>query len=159
VQRLQRHQHLHGRAVGVGDDVVLLITGDRVRVDLGDHQRNVVLVTKLRGVVDDHAARLAGAHRVHLGNTGAGGKQADLGFAEIERLDVQHREFFTLEADRFADRFGARQRIQFADRKIALFQDRQHVAADQARRPQYRYIPPSAHRPILTIAALRIRPS
>ena len=62
VQRLQRHQHLHRRAVRVGDDVVLAVAGDRVRIHLGDHQRNVVLVAELRGVVDDDAARLAGAH-------------------------------------------------------------------------------------------------
>ena len=41
VQRLQRHHQLRGRAVRVGDDVLLAIAGDRLGVHLGHDQRHV----------------------------------------------------------------------------------------------------------------------
>ena len=41
VQRLQRHDHLRGRAVGVGDDVLALVAVDRVGVHLGHDQRHI----------------------------------------------------------------------------------------------------------------------
>jgi hypothetical protein len=40
VQRLQRHHHLRGRAVGVRDDVLVLVAIDRVGIHLGHDQRD-----------------------------------------------------------------------------------------------------------------------
>ncbi|MCG8462137.1 MAG: hypothetical protein MI919_38125 [Holophagales bacterium] len=47
---------LNGRAVGVCDDAAVLVVTDALGVDLGNHKRNIVVVTKPGGVVDDHAA-------------------------------------------------------------------------------------------------------
>ena len=41
VQRLQRHHHLRGRAIRVGDDVLPPVAVDRLRVHLGHDQRHV----------------------------------------------------------------------------------------------------------------------
>ena len=91
MQRLQRHQHLDGRAVGVGDDAVRAVLRDGLRVDLGHHQRDVVLVAELRGVVDDDAAGGAAIGAYLRRHFAAGGEQADVGLREIEGLDVEHR--------------------------------------------------------------------
>ena len=147
VQRLQRHQHLHGRAVRVGDDVVLAVAGDRVRIHLGHHQRNVVLVTELRGVIDHDAAGLGGAHRVHLGNAGAGREQADLRLARNRTspgpAPAASRPWKrTVRPTERALASG----IESRRPESPLLQDRQHVAADEAGRADHRHIPTSAHR-------------
>ena len=59
VQRLERHHHLDGRAVGVGDDAA----GDvaqGVGVDLGDDQRHLGVHAPGAGVVDDDGTGLRG---------------------------------------------------------------------------------------------------
>ena len=56
VERLQRDDHLHGRAVRVGDDP--LVAREVVGVDLGDDERHVVVHAPVAGVVDDDGARL-----------------------------------------------------------------------------------------------------
>ena len=68
VQGLQRHHQLHGRAVGIGDDVLLGVAGHRVGVDLGHDQRHVLVVAPGRGVVDDDAALGGDLGRPFLGH-------------------------------------------------------------------------------------------
>ena len=58
VQRLERDDHLDRRAVGVGDDPLVL--GDVVRVDLGDDQRHVGVHAEGARVVDDDRAGRGG---------------------------------------------------------------------------------------------------
>jgi hypothetical protein len=56
VQRGNRHDHRHGRAVGVGDDAARA-AAQRFLVDLGDDQRHVLLHPERRRVVHHgHAA-------------------------------------------------------------------------------------------------------
>ena len=47
MQRLERHDHLDGRAVGIGDDVALAKVGDGMRVDLGHDQRHLGIHAEL----------------------------------------------------------------------------------------------------------------
>ncbi len=54
MDRRQRHDHLHRRAVRVGDDPVVAL--DRVGVDLGDDQGHVLVHAPVAGVVDDDRA-------------------------------------------------------------------------------------------------------
>ena len=61
VQRLQRHHHLRGRAIGVGDDVLASIAVDRVGIHLGHDQRHVRVHPVERAVVDHRAAGRGGA--------------------------------------------------------------------------------------------------
>ena len=79
-QRLQRDDHLHRRAVGVGDDPVVAV--ERVGVDLGDDQRHVVVHAPVAGVVDDHGAGLDQARRP-LGADRTAGRGED----DVEALD------------------------------------------------------------------------
>ena len=67
VQRLQRHDHLRGRAVGVGDDVLGPIAVDRLGVHLGHDQRHVGVHAVERAIVDHRAARRGGARGVEPG--------------------------------------------------------------------------------------------
>ena len=67
VQRLQRHDHLRGRAIGVGDDVLGAIAGDRLRIHFGHDQRHVRVHPVERAIVDHRAAGRGGARRVDLG--------------------------------------------------------------------------------------------
>ena len=55
MDRRERDQHLHRRAVRVGDDAARAVA-HRVRVHFRDHQRDVVVVAEGRGVVDHHRA-------------------------------------------------------------------------------------------------------
>ena len=96
VQRLQRHHHLDGGAVRVGDDVALAEVAQRLRVHLRHHQRDVGLHAELAGVVDHHAAGGGGARRVHGRDRGAGREQADVPAAEVEGLQVPHLEHLLL---------------------------------------------------------------
>ena len=88
VQRLQRHHHLDRRAVRVGDDVALLVVGDRLRIDLGHDQRHVGLHAELRGVVDHDGTRLGRARRELRRHLGAGRGQHDIDAAEIVGVEV-----------------------------------------------------------------------
>ena len=84
VQRLQRHHHLRGRAVGVGDDVLVLVAHDRVGVHLGHDQRHVRVQAVERRVVDHDAAGRRSAGRVDLRRLGPDGEQGDVPAGEIE---------------------------------------------------------------------------
>src|SRR5690606_2131460 len=81
---LQRHNHLDGRTVRVGNDAGRPVIRDFLRVNLGNNQRDVGLETELGGVVDDDAAG-RGCLRRELGrNRPPGGEQADLDLRKIE---------------------------------------------------------------------------
>ena len=129
VQRLQRHDHLRGRAVGVGDDIAVLHHLDRLRVHLRHDQRNVRLIAIERRVVDHHAARLGGLGRIDLGRVRADGEKRHVPAAEIERVQVLGLECLLAIADFGAQRFSARQSHDLIGGKLALGQDVQHFAA------------------------------
>jgi len=72
-KRLQRHDHLHRRAVRVRHDPV--VRSERLGVDLADDERNVVLHPPVRGVVDDHRAGRRKARRPLARGRAARGEQ------------------------------------------------------------------------------------
>jgi hypothetical protein len=140
MDRRERDEHLHRRAVRVGDDAVLLVAGDRVRIDLGDDQRNVVAIAELRGVVDDDRAGLRRARRVLARDRRAGGEERDVDAVEIVIGEILHRDLAVAERHLAARRALARQRHEFADREIAFLEDRQHHLADRAGRADHRHV-------------------
>ena len=105
---------------------------ERLEVDLGHHQRHLVVVAELRGVVDDDAAGGGGARRVLARHRAAGGEQRDVAAREIEAGELTHREVAAAEADAAAERALAGQRVQLAHRKVALLEHAHHGLADQA---------------------------
>ena len=68
VQRLQRHDELRGRAVRVGDDVLLGEADDGVGVHLRHDQRHVLVVAPGGRVIDDDAALGGDLRRPFLGD-------------------------------------------------------------------------------------------
>src|SRR6185312_2204394 len=126
VDGFQRHHHLDGAAVGVGDDVARLVSGKRCGVHLRHHQGHIVVIAEARGVVDDDAARGAGLGRIFLRDGGTGGEEADLRLPEVEVAELAHRELAVAEAHLAARRAFAGERIDLAHRELALGQDLQH---------------------------------
>ena len=88
VQRLQRDDHLRGRAIGVGDDVLGAIAVDRLGVHLGHDQRHVGVHAVQRAIVDHGAAGGGGARRMDAADLRSGGEQGDVPALEIEMLDI-----------------------------------------------------------------------
>jgi hypothetical protein len=145
VDRLERDQHLDRRAVRVGDDAAVLVLGDRLRIDLRHHQRDVVVVAELRGVVDHHAAGRRRLGRVHRRHRGARREQADLHLREIELGEVLDHQHAITELHPAARGTAAGHGIDLADREFALREDLQHGLADRTRRTHHRHIVLLAH--------------
>jgi len=68
------------------------MVGDPRSVALRNHQGNVIFVTKLRRVVDDHSARCRGPGRMFCRHRRTGREQSHLNLREIES-----REFLNLQ--------------------------------------------------------------
>ncbi|MNI44528.1 hypothetical protein D3C73_989080 [compost metagenome] len=130
VQRCQRDQHLHGRAVRVGDDAARTVA-DLVRVDLRHHQRHVIVVTEGRGVVDHHRASGGELRGVFLGHAATGREQGDVHATRVEGGQVLDLDLAAVEFDFAAGRALGSEQAQGGDREIALGQDGQHGLADR----------------------------
>ncbi len=85
LQRLERHDHLHRRAVRVGNDAAVARQG--IGVDLADDERHVLLHAPARGVVDHHGARGGEPRRPLTGGRAAGREEGDV--EAPDRLLVQ----------------------------------------------------------------------
>src|SRR5260370_33713347 len=85
---LQRDHELNRGAIRVRDDAAILVLSNGVRIDLGYDQRNVVFVTKFRGVIDDHTPGSGRLRRIDAGHFGAGREQPDVRLAQIDALDI-----------------------------------------------------------------------
>ncbi len=133
VQRLERHHHLDGRAIRIGDDAALLIERDRLRIDLGHDQRHVLVHAELRGVVDHHRAGLGGTRRMDRRDLGARREQRDVDALEIEGVEIAHLEHRVVaERDLAADRARRGDGMDLGGRKLAFGENTQHLAADIA---------------------------
>src|ERR687895_224295 len=78
--RAQRHDRLHGGAVRVGDDAAVVPEG--IGVDLGHHERHVLIHAPLRGVVYDDRAGVHEARGPLSARARAGAEEG-----EVEALD------------------------------------------------------------------------
>ena len=134
VQRFQRHHHLDGRAVGVGDDVLPGIAGDGLRIDLRHHQRNVRVHPEVGRIVDDDRAGGRGAGREVRRDFRAGAGQHDVGSLEVEPVETGNAQHVVL-AKRHLDADGAlgRERGHVVRTHPALGKDLQHFVPDGAR--------------------------
>ena len=129
VQRLQRHDHLRGRAVGVGDDVFLGIAVHVLRVHLGHDQRHVLIIAVKRGVIDHHAARFGSGRGVFLGRFGAHGKERHVPASEVESVEVFGLQGLVPKADFRAQRTAAGQSHDLVHGELTLREDVQHFTA------------------------------
>ena len=129
VQRLQRHNHLRGRAVRVRDDVLLGIAVNRLWVHLGHDQRHVGIVAVKRRVIDHDAAGLGSLGRVFLRGVRADSKQRHIPAREIKRVQVLRLQGLVAKAHFRPQRFAAGQGGDLRPRELALGQDVQHFVA------------------------------
>ena len=138
VQGLQRRDQLDGRAVGVGDDVLLLGVLDRVGVHLGHDQGHVGVLAEGRGVVDHDGAGLADLFGPGARDLAAGRHQDQIDLGEVELFDVL--AFDGLVAERDLDPLGLARGdgVDFIDGEFQLLEDVQHFAAHIARGPDDR---------------------
>ena len=89
------HHQLHRRAVRVGDDP--LVGVDRVVVDLGDHQRDVLVHAPVAGVVDHDRAGVDQLRRPLGADLAARGGEGDVDaldrvLVQLRHLEVRRRE-------------------------------------------------------------------
>ncbi len=120
------------RAVGVGDDPAISVLVQGVQVDLGDDERDIVLVAKLGSIVDDDATGSRGLGCEFARHLATGREQAELRFAEIETRQIEHRQTAALEADRAAERAVAGEGIDFPDGELTLREDLEQRFTHQA---------------------------
>jgi hypothetical protein len=104
VQRLDRHDHLRGRAVGAGDDP--LVFADVLGIHLGDHQRHGGIHPPVAALVDHDRAALD-----RLGNEIAGRLVGRAGNRQIHplegrRLELLHQVLLSGKTDLLAGRAG-----------------------------------------------------
>ncbi len=133
VDRLQRHHHLRGRAVGVGDDVLAGIARDRVRVHLGHDQRHLGVVAIERRVVDHDAASLGGDGRVLLRRVRADREEGDVPAGEVEGVEVLGLQCPVAEGTLAAQRLARGEGHDLVDGKFPLGEDVEHFPAHVAR--------------------------
>src|SRR5690606_38781235 len=133
VQRFQDDHHLCGRAVRVGNDILLAEVLHRLRIHLRHDQRHVLVVTPGRGIIDYRAAGCGDPRSPLLRYGAARRHEAEVRFLEVELLEVEAFERFLAVADFRADRAPRRDREDLVRRKLPLRQNIQHLAAHVAR--------------------------
>ena len=133
MQRLQRRDQLDGRAVGVGDDVLLGGVLDGVGVHLGHDQRHVGVLAEGRGVVDHDGTGLADLFRPFPGHRAACGHQHQIDLGEVELFDVLAFDGLVAEGDLHALGLARGDGVDFIDGEFQLLEDVQHFAAHIAR--------------------------
>ena len=134
MQRLQCHDELCGRAIRIGDDVLLRVAGDVVRIHLRHHQRDIGVVPIGRGVVD-HDASLGGhLRRPLLGDRGSCRKECKIGLGEIVLLEIADLQRLVTEGHLAADRAARSERHHLRDRKTSFCENGQHFLPDIAGR-------------------------
>ena len=124
----QRHQ-LHGGAIGVGDDA--LVVRRVLVVHASDHQRHARLHAPLRGVVDHGGATSHGFGGEDLGDAATGREDGHVDAIEGRRRGHLDRPGATAELHAATVR-PRRQRTELADREGTLSEDLDHGPAHEA---------------------------
>ena len=101
-----------------------------VRIDLADDQRNLVVIAKLRCVVDDNGARSGGAWCMKFRHGTASRKERNVDAVKIEFGKICDRDRFAIELNAAAGRSRAGQGNQFCDREFSFGEDRQQGLAN-----------------------------
>ena len=130
MQRLQHHHELGGRAIRIGDDVLLGESGHGVGIDLGHDERHVGVVAPERRVIDDHAAGRADSRGPLLGDGRARRHQREIDAAKVELFEVPAFQPLIAEGDLDAHRPARGDGEHLVGRELALGEDVEHLAPD-----------------------------
>ena len=131
MEALQRRHGHHRRAVGVGDNA-LGPRLQRVRVDLGHHQRHVGVLPPGRGVVDHDRAGGGCLLREGPAGGGSGGEQAHVETGVVGGGRVLHGDGAVAPVQRAPGRAGRGEEAQPVHREGALVQQGAHHPAHLA---------------------------
>ena len=119
-------------ATQFGFAMMPLVLAHGAGVDLGHHQRHVLIHAEGRGVVDDHRAGAHGGRREALRLRATGGEQRDVHALEAGVGEFLHRDIAAAEFHRFADRTRRGQQAQLDEREFALLEALHELDADGA---------------------------
>ena len=136
MQRLQRDDHLRGRAIWVRDDVLLEIIADRLGIHFGYDQGNVRVHPIKRRVINHCAARSRKAWRMNLRCFAANSKQRHVPPSRVKIVDILDLELppSVTEFDFIALAARRRERGNVIKWKCALGKDIEHFTPDIAGR-------------------------
>ena len=121
----QRHHHLDGGAVGVGDDVGL--ARDGVGVDFGDDQRHVLFHAPGRAVVYDEGALFGKTWSILLRCRRPRREDGDVGALFDGLLHADDLMGLALEYDFLAHRALRGGHNQFVDTNFLFVKDLKHL--------------------------------
>ena len=142
VKRLERHHHLHRRAVRVGDDSTVGL--ERLGVHLCDDERDVVLHAPARGVVDNDRSGLGKARGPLPRRRSAGGEEREVKAGDRLIAEPAHAQ---AAVELAPDRALRGERHDLASRKRPLAQQLEHQRAHLSGCADDRDpIAPAAHR-------------
>ena len=131
VERLERDDHLDGRAIGIGDDARMPL--EVLRVDLGDDQRHVIVDAKRARVVDHDTSRIHHGLAIFLGGVASAGKQRDVDALEARRRHLFDHELPIAKLDGATSRTSRGKRLDLGRREFALREYLEHLASDNTR--------------------------
>ena len=139
MQRLQRHDKLRGGAIGVGDDVLAVVTRhvavEHRGVHFGHDQRHIGVVAPEARVIDHDGAGRADALAPFLGDGRAGRHQGEIDAGEVEVLKVLNLQALVAEGDFLPLRPGGGERNDLGGGKLPLGEDVEHFPANIAGGP------------------------
>ena len=148
-QRLQRRQQLAGQAVWYRDHVTVAVVAEHERVDVRHHQRHVRLQRKQAAKIDNQTTGVGGFFDIRRAGFDARGEESQLGLGPVKVGGVLHDDRFATITQMFARAFIARQRINFAYRKLAFSKGFKQGFAYGAGCAQYGNIPAFRHGGVL----------
>ena len=105
-------------------------------IDLGDHERHLVVHAPVSGVIDDDAARRREHGGVYAAGFAARAHDDDLRahFLDVLFVGLEHGVFLALPDDRAARALGGREGIEFTHGELALGKHLEHLSSDHSGR-------------------------
>ena len=132
MQRLQRDDELRGRAIRIGDDVLLGVFRDGIGIHFRHDQRHIRVHAPGRGIIDHNRALATDLRRPFLRDRAACRHQADVGAGEIVIFERFADERPVAEGHVRADRARRGERDDFIGGKPPLGEDIEHFTPDIA---------------------------
>ena len=132
VQRIKRHQHDCGGAIGIRDCPAM--AAHIFRVDFWNHQWHLGVHSERRRFVDRNRVRLARDRDILFGNIAIRAEKRDVDFVERSVGEFLYGNRFTAKPNRFPSRARRGEGTQICHGKISPFEYAQQLSARSASR-------------------------